>query len=374
MTSTADFQIIQLRQLVALGLLALLLSACGSGFLPLDGREDVPQPTFVFVEVTPPSELVSATATPWPLIGEDGTRMIPDGIDPELFSSAPPQEVIDLWTELLSGSKVRASSNPLYFRGQGRFEGELHLCPGGSGYFDGDPEGSVNWGIGASVGPWYEVALTHDVPGRAEGVSFVLSIRNGLPVRSDATEPLEFTRSDYCSNTDPGIERPSFTADERRLAERTELTINNIEEIPWINGGRQLPIQLTAKSREELTAEMSSGYWNAFLAGGVIDAVAYDYGTFVLSEAFSGSLHMCEGRIAVLEGEPSGIGEWAVQSPGFGSGSSGAKIVFTLPGDRTFRTLSLRVSEDGPVMMGRDEESGFITPSPLELRESEKCE
>jgi hypothetical protein len=113
----------------------------------------------------------------------------------------------------------------------------------------------------------------------------------------------------------------------------------------------------TIGSSEPLTIETSSEYWAAFLSGGVLDAVAYDYGTFVLTETFSGSLHMCVGRVAVLDGEPSGIGEWDVQStqPRGGSSSPGAKV-FTLTRNHTFRTLVLGVTADTPVLMGRDEE------------------
>jgi hypothetical protein len=266
-----------------------------------------------------------------------------------LFTPAPPEEVIDLWTELLAGSTVHTASNRLYFRGRGRFEGDLHLCPDGSGYFDGEPEGSVNWSVGASVGSWFEVALTHDLPGRVEAVSFLLSVRNGLPVRLDSAEAVKIAHSDYCSIADPGIERPAFTVDERRLDERATLVAIELEEIPWVDGDRALPHELSAESPEPLTPESSTEHWNIFLSGGVLDAVAYDYGTFVLTEAFSGSLHMCEGRVAVPEGEPSGIGEWAVQSTQSSGGASspGAKILFPLPGDRTFRTLVLGVTADG---------------------------
>ena len=112
-------------------------------------------------------------------------------------------------------------------------------------------------------------------------------------------------------------------------------------------------------------------YWNAYLSGGVVDAVAFDFGTFVLTEAFSGSLHLCDQRVAVLEGEPSGIGQWAVQSTG--SKPYDAKIIFTLPGDRTFRTLVLGVDGDVPVRMGRNADTGLISATPLDVGESSEC-
>ena len=354
---------------VLLGLIAFAVVGCGRDLVPLEGRADIPQPTFLAVEVTSAPE--SPTATPWPFLDDSGVRAIPDGLDPELFAPASSEEVVNLWTSFLSGTVMQASSNRLYFRGRGRFEGELHMCPGGAGYFEGEPDGTAGWSVSASVGSWYEIVLTHEVPDRTEAVSFVLGIEDGLPVRAGSTDRMEFTRSDYCSNADPAIELPSFTAGERRFGERRSVASFVIEDIPWINGARELPVELMAGSVLNLAPDESVEYWNAFLAGGVVDAVAYDYGTFVLTKAFSGSLHMCDGRVAVLEGSPSGIGEWAVQSTG--SSGSDAKIMFTLPGDRTFRTLMLGVTPDGPVLMGRDEDTGLIAPSPLVLRESDEC-
>ena len=354
---------------VLLGSIAFALIGCGRDLVPLEGRADIPQPTFVAVEVTSAPE--SPTATPWPFLGDDELRAIPDGLDLELFAPASYEEVVNLWTSFLSGTVMQACSNRLYFRGRGRFEGELHMCPGGTGYFEGEPDGTAGWSVSTSVGSWYEVALTHEVPDRTEAVSFVLGIEDGLPVRAGSTDRMEFTRSDYCSNADPGVELPSFTADERRFGERRSVVSAAIADIPWVDGARELPAELRAGSVLDLAPDESVDYWNAFLAGGVVNAVAYDYGTFVLTEAFVGSLHMCDGRVAVLEGSPSGIGEWAVQS----TGSSGfdAKILFTLPGDRTFSTLVLGVTVDDPVLMGRDEDTGLIAPSPLVLRESDEC-
>jgi hypothetical protein len=349
--------------------IAILLTACGAELAPLKGRAELPQPTFVAIEVTPAPE--SPTATPWPFSGENGVRAIPDGLDPELFAPASPEEVVDLWTEFLTGSTMRASSERLYFRGRGRFSGELHMCPGGMGCLDGEPSGTANWSVSPSVGSWYEVALTHKVPGRTEAVSFVLSIKDGLPVRSGSPDAESFTESDYCSNSDPGVERPAFTADERRLDKRAELVSGEIEVIGWGDAERKLPEALRVGSPVDITPETGAEYWNAYLSGGVLDAVAYDYGTFVLTKAFSGSLHMCAGRVAVLDGEPSGIGEWAVQPTG--SNPWDAKIVFTLPGDRKFRILVLGVTADGPVLRGRNAETGLIGATPLELRESDEC-
>jgi len=363
-----------LRSLIAtisaLVLGVFVLASCSSDLAPLSERRDIPQPTFVAVEVTPAPE--SPTATPWPFVGSGVVRGIPDGLDPELFSPAESDEVVDLWTDLLTGSTLHTTSNRLYFRGRGRFDGELHMCPGGTGHLDGDPSGDVKWSLSPSVGAWYEVALTHEIPGRLESVTFVLSIQNGLPVLSGRPEVLEFTTSTLCANSDPGIERPSFTVENRRLNERKNLDEVRIAEIPWIGGEREFPSELSPEGLGSSGPALSVDYWNAYLTGGVVDAVAYDYGTFVLTEAFSGSLHMCGGRVAVLEGSPSGVGEWAVQA--VGSNSTSAKILFTLPGDRTFRTLALSVTGDGPVLMGRDDDTGLIAASPLGLRESDECD
>lgn len=350
------------------GVLALV--ACGSELEPLPERSVTEQPTFVALEVTAPPE--SPTATPWPFSSGDGLRNIPEGLDPELFTPADSTEVVNLWRDFLTGSTMHATSDHLYFRGRGRFDAELHLCPAGVGYMDGDPSGDANWSLSPSVGDWYEVSLTHEIPGRVEAITFVLSIRDGVPVRSGSPEPIEIRESVFCSTADPGIERPSFTVDKRRLDERIEVGDLELVDIPWVDGEREFPIDLELASAADISPVTRIDHWNSFLIGGAVDAVAYDYGTFVLTEAFSGSLHMCGGRVAILDGEPSGIGEWAVQSTG--SNGLDAKILFTLPGDRVFRTLVLSVDESGPVLMGRDNDTGLIAASPLELRESQECE
>ena len=346
----------------------LFLVACGSEQLPAAGRPDFPQPTFVFFEVTPAP--VSPTATPWPHLREDGVRMIPEGLDPELYSRAEPGEVVDLWTQFLTGAAMQATSDNFFFRRRPRFEGELHLCPGGAGYLEGEPEGLARWSVNASAGAWYEVTLTHEIPFTGDTVTFALGIYNGKPARSGSSNVIEFTDSDRCGLSEPGVQ-PSFTADERRLGERAELVVTEIEDIPWVDGRREFPSVLTVEGSQGLGEELGVDYWYSFLSGGVLDTVAYDYRPRAVIQAFSGSLHLCDERVAVLVGEPSGIGEWAVQSTG--SKTYEAKIVFTLPGDPTFRTLVLGVYEDLPVRMGRDADSGLIEATPLELRESDEC-
>ncbi len=122
---------------------------------------------------------------------------------------------------------------------------------------------------------------------------------------------------------------------------------------------------------EGTSAETGTNYWSAYLSGGVVDAVAFNYGAYSVTKVFSGLLHLCGGRIAVLEGEPSGIGEWAVQP--VGSNPYDAKIVFTLPDDPVFRTIVLGVDGDSPVRIGRDEQTGLIGLSPLVVSESAEC-
>jgi hypothetical protein len=354
----------------SLVLAIFVFAACGSQLEPLPERADIPQPTFVARDVTPPPE--SPTATPWPFPGEgEGLRAIPEGLDPELFSPADPEEVVNLWVDFLTGSAMHTTSDLRHFRGAQRFDGQLHMCPTGTGYLDGNPSGDAEWRVSPSVGSWFEVSLSHEIPGRLESVTFVLGIESGRPVRSGSPEVLAFAESDYCSNADPTTERPSFTVEERRLDERRELVGIDLDEIPWSGGEREFPAALNGEMGGGTTHDAAVSYWGAYLTGGVLDAVAYDYGTFVLTEAFSGSLHMCGGRVAVLDGTPSGIGEWAVQSSG--TNARDAKILFTLPGDRTFRTLVLGVTPEGPVLMGRNEETGLISASPLELRESSEC-
>ncbi len=348
---------------------AFALTVCGSELAPPPERAVNEQPTFVAVDVTAPPE--SPTATPWPFSNHDGVRSIPEGLDPELFAQAESTEVVNLWRDLLTGSVMHATSEHLYFRGRGRFDAELHMCPAGIGYMDGDPSGDAEWSLSPSVGDWFEVSLTHEIPGRVEAVTFVLSIRDGAPVRPGSPEPIEFVESDFCSTADPGVERPSFTVEQRRLDERIDVGNSELVDIPWVDGEREFPIELENSAAADISPKASVDHWNSFLIGGAVDAVAYDYGTFVLTEAFSGSLHMCGGRVAILEGEPSGVGEWAVQS----TGTSGldAKILFTLPGDRVFRTLVLSVDDSGPVLMGRNNDTGLIAPSPIKLRESREC-
>ncbi len=89
------------------------------------------------------------------------------------------------------------------------------------------------------------------------------------------------------------------------------------------------------------------------------------------TQAFSGTLRLCDGRVAVLDGAPSGIGEWAVQTTG--SNPYDAKIIFTLPGDPTFRTIVLGVDGDTPVRMGRNEDTGLIGATPLVVTKSSEC-
>ena len=132
---------------LALVLTVFALAACGSDLLPLEGRNIIPQPTFVNIDVTPAPE--SPTATPWPFPGEGATRAIPDGLDPELFAPATPEEVIDLWTTYLTGAVMQASSDFLYFRGRGRFEGELHMCPEGEAMFSA-PRAAMPWPFGGN--------------------------------------------------------------------------------------------------------------------------------------------------------------------------------------------------------------------------------
>ncbi len=346
----------------------LFLVACGSEPLPVAGRPDFVQPTFVSIEVTPAP--ASITPTPWPNLREVGVRMIPAGLDPELYSRTDPEEVVDLWTQFLTGAAMQSTSGNFYFRRRPRFEGVLHLCPGGTGYFEGEPEGLARWSVNASAGAWYEVTLTHEIPFTGNTVTFALGIHEGMPARSGSSNVIEFTDSDRCLLSEPEIQ-PSFTADERRLDERAELVTAEIEEIPWVDGRREFPAVLTVEGSQGLEQEAGVDYWRAYLVGGVLDAVAYNYSSYAVTPAFSGSLHLCGERVAVLDGEPSGIGEWAVQSTV--SNPYDLKIVFKLPGDPTFRTLVLGVDVDTPVRVGRDADSGFIAVTQLELRESEEC-
>jgi hypothetical protein len=346
----------------------LFLVACGTEPLPAAGRPDFPQPTFVSVEVTPAP--ISVTATPWPNLDEKGVRILPPGLDPELYARADRPEIVDLWTQFLTGSAMQATSGNFFFRRRPRFEGELHLCPGGAGYLEGEPQGPAKWSVNASAGAWYEVTLTHEIPFSGTTVTFALGIHDGLPVRSGSTNPIEFIDSDRCILSEPGIQ-PSFTADERKLPEPIKLAVVEIEDIPWIDGRREFPVGLTVEGEKGLDEEQGINYWYAYLSGSVVDVVAYNYSSRAVFQAFSGSLHLCAGRVAVLDGDAIGIGEWAVQSTG--PHTYDAKIVFTLPDDPTFRTLVLGVSEDLPVRMGRSAVSGLIEATPLELSESDEC-
>ncbi len=346
----------------------LFLAACGVEQLPAAGRPDFLQATFVSVEVTPAP--VSPTATPWPDLREDGVRMIPDGLDPELYSRAEPEEVVDLWIQFLTGASLRATSDRFYFRGRPRFEGELHLCPDGLGYLEGEPEGLARWSVNSSAGAWYEVTLSHEIPFTGDAVTFTLGIFEGMPARSGSSDVIEFVDSDRCGLSEPGVQ-PSFTANERRLDERVELIASEIENIPWVNQRREFPAELTAENFAGIGRDQLADFWYAYLTGGVIDTVAYSFSPRAVTVAFSGSLHLCGGRVAVLDGEPSGIGEWAVQVTG--SNTYEAKIVFTLPGDPEFRTVVLGVREGAPVRMGRSADSGLIEATTLELSKSDKC-
>ncbi len=347
---------------------AVLLVSCGTEPLPAAGRPDFPQSTFVSFEVTPAP--VDPTPTPWPNMIDGEVRQIPDGLDPELYSRADSAEIVALWTQFLTGTTVEATSGRFFFRGRRRFEGDLHLCPGGTGFLEGDPEGPLKWSVNPSAGRWYEVTLTHEIPFTGDTVTFALGIHEGQPARSGSTNTMAFLDSDRCALSEAAIQY-AFTAEERLLAERVKLVESNIDEIPWIDGTRQFPDELTAAGSEGLEHFTGIAYWNAYLSGGVLDAVAYNYAAYSVTEAFSGSLHLCGERVAVLEGEPSGIGEWAIQEAG--SNPYDAKIVFTLPGDPTFRTLVLGVSDDSPVRMGRNADTGLIGATPLVVSESTEC-
>ncbi len=365
-------RIIRSKALSALLLAAgvVLFAACGDGVSPLPaaGRPDFPQPTFVSFAVT--LAPVSPTATPWPSLVDDGVRVIPEGLDPELYTLARPDEVVALWTQFLTGTVVEATSGRFYFRGRRGFQGNLHLCPGGTGYLDGDPEGNLKWAVNPSAGYWYEVTLSHEIPFTGDTVTFALGVNDGKPARSGSSNAMDFRSSERCALAEVQIQY-AYTADERRLSEKAEIVASEIDEIPWIDGVREFPDEITVAGSEGLDQSTGVDYWNAYLSGAVLDAVAYNYAQYSVTEAFSGSLHLCDERVVVLDGDPSGVGEWAVQNTG--SNPYDAKIVFTLPGDPTFRTLVLGVDQDVPVRMGRNPDTGFIGPSPLELRESDEC-
>jgi hypothetical protein len=347
---------------------ATVFVACGSEPIPAAGRPDFPQPTFVSVEVTPAP--VSPTATPWPDIADDDIRVLPKGLDPEFYSEADSGEVIALWEQFLSGSTFAVTSGRFYFRNRTPFEGDLHLCPGGTGYLAGSPEGAIKWAINTSAGNWYEVTITHEIPFTGRDVTFAVGVNDGKPARSGSTTPLEFRASDRCALAPAGIQY-AFTAEERKLSERAEIASVDVDEIPWVDGARAFPSQLSVAGSEELSHEGGLDYWRAYLSGGVVEAFAFNYSAFAITAAFVGSLHLCDERVAVLDGEPSGIGEWAVQSTG--SNPYDVKIVFTLPGSPSFRTIVLSVDDDTPIRMGRSADTGLISPSPLEIQKSSEC-
>ena len=359
-----------LTALLLFAVVVVLFAACGDDAkeLPAAGRPDFPQPTFVAFDVTPAP--ISPTATPWPVLVDDGIRVIPDGLDPEFYSRVEADEVVALWTQFLSGTVVEATSGRFFFRGRRGFEGNLHLCPGGTGYLDGDPEGALKWAVNPSAGYWYEVTLSHEIPFTGDTVTFAIGVNDGKPARSGSSNAMDFRTSDRCALADAEIQY-AFTADERRLSEKAVIVSTDIDDIPWIDGVRKFPDEITVAGSEGLDQSTGAEYWNAYLSGGVLDAVAYDYSQYSVTEAFSGSLHLCDERVAVLDGDPSGVGEWAVQSTG--SNPYDAKIVFTLPGDPAFRTLVIGVDEDVPVRMGRNSDTGLIGATPLELSESGEC-
>lgn len=346
--------------------LLVVVGACGSEPLPAASRPDYVQPTFARIAVTPAPE--NPTPTPWPNLSDEGVRQIPDGLDPRFYSRADSDEVVAMWTQMLSGAKFEATSGRFFFRRRPRFEGTMHLCPGGTGYLDGDPEGAAKWEINASAGGWHEVTLTHEIPFTGDSVTFALGLHEGQPARSGSDNIIEFTDSDRCLLAEP-VTLPRFTAAERLLEETPVPEVVEIEEIPWVDGEREFPDELMADS--QIDQETGLKFWEAYLTGAQLEAVAYNYTSFSVTPAFEGVLHLCSERAAVLDGDMVGVAEWAIQPTG--SGHSDAKVVFTLPDDPTFRTIVLAVSNDEPVRMGRIESTGLIGPSPLEISESTEC-
>ncbi len=357
-----------LNALLLLTVGAVLFAGCVSEPLPTVGRPDFPQPTFVARQVTPAP--IDPTATPWPALKDDNVRVLPAGLDPEYYSSVGSDEVVALWEQFLTGSKTQASSGRFYWRNRRAFEGEIHFCPDGKGYLEGDPEGALEWAVNPSAGYWYEVTLMHEIPFTGRDVTFAIGIYDGQPARSGSTTPMEFRASDRCQNAEARIQY-AFTADERKLAERAKVVEIVIDEIPWIDGSRVFPDEITVAGSEGVSQAMGVNYWNAYLSGSVLNAEAFNYSSYSVTQAFSGSLHLCDERVAVLEGEPEGIGEWVIQSTG--SNPYDAKIVFTLPSDPTFRTIVLGVDGNSPVSMGRSKETGLIRATPLLVSESMEC-
>lgn len=368
MTFDHNTRIRSLSALLLFSVVAALISACGSEPLPAAGRPDFPQPTFLPVEVTPAP--ISPTATPWPNLVDGDIRVLPEGLDPEFYSRAESDEVVALWTEFLTGTTTSVTSGRFYFRNRRGFEGDIHFCPGGIGYLEGDPEGALKWEVNPSAGYWYEVTITHEIPFTGRDVTFAIGVNDGKPARSGSSDAMEFRASERCALAEASIQY-AYTAEERKLAEKAEIAVVEIDEIPWIDGTKEFPSEITVAGSTETDNVLGTDYWRAYLSGAVLDAVAYNYAQYAVSEAFSGSLHLCDERVAVLDGEPSGIGEWAIQSTG--SNPYDAKIVFTLPGDPTFRTIVISVRVDEPVRMGRIPETGLIGATPLEISESDKC-
>ena len=129
-----------------------------------------------------------------------------------------------------------------------------------------NPSGSLRWSLSTSAGAWYEVALTHGIPFRGDSVTFVLGVHEGQPARSGTPNPIDFTASDRCLLSEPGVQ-PSFTVEERRLEEKTRLAVVEVEEIPWIDGRRKFPVELTVEGSTNLEQETGVEYWNAYLSG-----------------------------------------------------------------------------------------------------------
>ena len=351
-----------------LSLFAIALAACGTESLPVEGRPDFPVATFALREVTPAP--ISPTATPWPNIVNDEVRVIPEGLDPEFYSRADPDEVVALWTQFLTGTVSSATSGRFYFRSRRSFEGDLHLCPGGTGFLAGDPEGPVKWAVNPSAGYWYEVTLSHEIPFTGDTVTYAIGVNDGNPARSGSSTAMEFRSSDRCALANAEIQY-AFTDKERKLEEQVELEQIVIDEIPWSGGKREFPSQITVEGSTDIDQTLGLDYWRAYLSGAVVNAVAYNYAQYSVTEAFYGDLHLCGERVAVLDGDLLGIGEWAVQPSG--SNPYGAKIVFTLPGDPKFRTIVLGVDGDSPIRMGRDADTGLITATPLDVSQSSEC-
>jgi hypothetical protein len=358
-----------LNAVLFLSLIAVVLAACGTEPLPAAGRPDFPVATFALRDVTPAP--VSPTSTPWPNLVDDEVRVIPEGLDPKFYSRASSDEVVALWTQFLTGTVSNANSGRFYFRSRRSFEGNLHLCPDGTGFLVGDPEGPLKWSVNPSAGYWYEVTLSHEIPLTGDSVTYAIGVNDGNPARSGSSTPMEFRLSDRCALANAGIQY-AFTDEERMLKEQVDIKQIVIDEIPWKDGKREFPSQITVEGSSEIDQNLGVDYWRAYLSGAVVSAVAYNYAQYSVTEAFSGDLHLCSESVAVLDGDLLGIGEWAVQPSG--SNPYNAKIVFTLPGDPKFRTIVLGASGDSPIRMGRDADTGLIAATPLHISESNECE